>query len=110
VLFFTTRAEEKSSALFYILNALIPDTQQTVVFAATRHHCEYLHELLRLRDITSCVIYGTMDQTARKINIAKFRNGKTRVLLVTDVAARGIGKRREMQNMKLTSFQRYSFA
>lgn len=33
-----------------------------------------------------------MDQTARKINIAKFRNGKSKILIVTDVAARGIGK------------------
>jgi len=31
-----------------------------------------------------------LDQTARKINLAKFRNGKTKVLIVTDVASRGI--------------------
>ena len=36
-------------------------------------------------------IYGTMDQTARKIAVAKFRKGDCRVLVVTDVAARGIG-------------------
>lgn len=36
------------------------------------------------------VTYGAMDQSARKINIAKFRANKTRVLIVTDVAARGI--------------------
>lgn len=34
--------------------------------------------------------YGALDQTARKINVAKFRANKTSVLLVTDVAARGI--------------------
>lgn len=38
------------------------------------------------------VIYGTMDQTARKINIGKFRTGKSKFLIVTDVAARGIGE------------------
>ena len=32
-----------------------------------------------------------MDQTARKIAIAKFRKGDIRLLIVTDVAARGIG-------------------
>lgn len=36
------------------------------------------------------ITYGAMDQSARKINIAKFRANKTRVLIVTDVAARGI--------------------
>ncbi len=34
--------------------------------------------------------YGNLDQTARKIEIAKFRVRKALVLLVTDVAARGI--------------------
>lgn len=36
------------------------------------------------------VVYGSMDQAARKIHIAKFRARKTMLLLVTDVAARGI--------------------
>ena len=35
-------------------------------------------------------IYGSMDQTARKIAIAKFRKGDVRLLIVTDVAARGL--------------------
>ena len=35
-------------------------------------------------------IYGTLDQTARNANLAKFRSRYCRVLVVTDVAARGI--------------------
>ena len=35
-------------------------------------------------------MYSSLDQTARKINISKFRNKKAMVLLVTDVAARGL--------------------
>lgn len=35
-------------------------------------------------------MYGSMDQAARKIHIAKFRARRTMLLLVTDVAARGI--------------------
>ena len=35
-------------------------------------------------------MYGTMDFAARKLNIGKFRLRKTNVLVVTDVAARGI--------------------
>ena len=61
-----------------------------MVFVATRHHVEYLQELLRLSDISVASVYGTMDQMARKINLTRFRNGQARVLLVTDVAARGL--------------------
>jgi Helicase conserved C-terminal domain len=35
-------------------------------------------------------VYGAMDQAARKISVGKFRHGRARALLVTDVAARGI--------------------
>jgi ATP-dependent RNA helicase DDX54/DBP10 len=78
-------------ALALIANAeVIPNDQQTVVFTATRHQVEFLHSLLEKAKLVSCCIYGTMDQTARKINLGKFRNGTIKVLLVTDVAARGI--------------------
>ena len=40
--------------------------------------------------IDNTYIYGSLDQTARKINISKFRNGTSKILIVTDVAARGI--------------------
>lgn len=35
-------------------------------------------------------MYSSLDQTARNINIAKFRNKQTMTLVVTDVAARGL--------------------
>ncbi|KAK7895643.1 hypothetical protein WMY93_020968 [Mugilogobius chulae] len=65
-------------------------SEQTVVFAATKHHVEYLKELLSSEGIESAYIYSALDQTARKINIGKFVHRKAMVLLVTDVAARGI--------------------
>ena len=40
--------------------------------------------------ITCSYTYSSLDQTARKIHVAKFRNKMTNVLLVTDLAARGI--------------------
>ncbi|KAL6079659.1 ATP-dependent RNA helicase DDX54 [Balamuthia mandrillaris] len=88
--FFTVRPQEKTPALLYLLKTVVPPQQQTIVFVATRHHCEYLHELLERADITVTMIYGAMDQTARKINLQRFRQAKAMVLLVTDVAARGI--------------------
>lgn len=47
-------------------------------------------QLLTSQGICCTHIYSSLDQTARKINIAKFAHGKCQVLLVTDVAARGL--------------------
>lgn len=47
-------------------------------------------QLLTAQGIRCTHIYSSLDQTARKINIAKFSQGKCPVLLVTDVAARGL--------------------
>ncbi|CAK4083349.1 unnamed protein product [Aphanomyces euteiches] len=90
VSFFTMRTEDKNAALIYLLRDIIPSTDQTIVFAATRHHVEFLSELLKSVHLESSCVYGDMDQTSRKINIGKFRAKKTPILIVTDVAARGI--------------------
>ncbi|KAJ4455350.1 putative DEAD-box ATP-dependent RNA helicase 29 [Paratrimastix pyriformis] len=58
--------------------------------AVCRHHVEFLNELLRRSGVASCCAYGTMDMTAQKINIARFRAKKAAVLVVTDLAARGL--------------------
>jgi ATP-dependent RNA helicase DDX54/DBP10 len=62
----------------------------TLIFCASRHHVEYLQALLSLVGWEVCALYGRMDQAARNIALAKFRRGLTRVMIVTDVAARGI--------------------
>lgn len=64
----------------------------TLIFAATRHHVDYLATLLNTAGLgmEATGIYGTMDQVARKENLARFRSGEKPILVVTDVAARGI--------------------
>lgn len=88
--FYAVRKEDKDAALLYILRRQVERKEFTVVFAATRHHTEYLTLILQAASIDSAVVYGAMDQTARKNAVTRFRSGKVRVLLVTDVAARGI--------------------
>lgn len=88
--FFTVRQDDKPAALLFLLKEVISKGQATIVFAATRHHVEFLSTLLALERIPVAGVHGNMDQSARKINIAKFRAGKASVLVVTDVAARGI--------------------
>lgn len=53
----------------------------------------YIKQSLQILDkagISNTFIYSNLDPSARKINAAKFQIGKVRVLIVTDVAARGI--------------------
>ncbi|XP_065594785.1 ATP-dependent RNA helicase DDX54 [Cyrtonyx montezumae] len=88
--FFHVRGDDKPAVLLHLLRSVVKPQDQTVVFVATKHHTEYLKELLTSQGICCTHIYSSLDQTARKINIAKFAHGKCPVLLVTDVAARGL--------------------
>ncbi|KAJ2785078.1 ATP-dependent RNA helicase dbp10 [Coemansia interrupta] len=63
---------------------------QTIIFASTKHHVEYLNGLLTEAGFSVSHIYGSLDQTMRKIQISRFAAAKTNILVVTDVAARGI--------------------
>jgi ATP-dependent RNA helicase DDX54/DBP10 len=89
--FFTLRPQEKTAMLISTLRDIIPAGQQTVVFVATRHHVEFLQAVLGRANIEATSVYGAMDLSARKISIGKFRARRSSVLIVTDVAARGIG-------------------
>ncbi|XP_069615971.1 ATP-dependent RNA helicase DDX54 [Ranitomeya imitator] len=88
--FLHVRAEDKPAVLLHLLRCIVKPQEQTVIFVATKHHAEYLKELLDMQGIPCSHIYSALDQTARKINLGLFLHGKVRALLVTDVAARGI--------------------
>ncbi|NXI70493.1 DDX54 helicase, partial [Anseranas semipalmata] len=90
--FFHVRGDDKPAVLLHLLRSVVKPQDQTVVFVATKHHTEYLKEASGIwaQGIRCTHIYSSLDQTARKINIAKFAQGKCPVLLVTDVAARGL--------------------
>ncbi|KAA8584573.1 hypothetical protein FQN60_008358 [Etheostoma spectabile] len=88
--FFHVRMDEKQALLLYLLRNVVKPQEQTVVFVATKHHVEYIKELLTSEGVECAYIYSALDQTARKINIGKFVHRKAMVLIVTDVAARGI--------------------
>ncbi|KAK4146756.1 P-loop containing nucleoside triphosphate hydrolase protein [Dichotomopilus funicola] len=67
-----------------------PTEHSTIIFTATKHHVEYIAHLLRHAGFSVSYVYGSLDQTARKIQVDNFRRGRTNILVVTDVAARGI--------------------
>ncbi|XP_003700188.1 ATP-dependent RNA helicase DDX54 [Megachile rotundata] len=88
--FIVCRPEEKLAVLLCLLKNVIKSDSQTVIFAATMHHVEYIHMVLDKAGISNTFIYSNLDPSARKINAAKFQTNKVKVLVVTDVAARGL--------------------
>ncbi|HIC12291.1 MAG TPA: DEAD/DEAH box helicase [Sulfurimonas sp.] len=66
------------------------DWQQVLVFTRTKHGANRLCGQLETDGITSAAIHGNKSQNARTKALADFKVGKTRVLVATDIAARGI--------------------
>jgi len=63
---------------------------QAVIFCNTRRKVDWLTEKLHERDFTVSAMHGDMEQEQRKIIMDEFRSGSSRVLITTDLLARGI--------------------
>ena len=66
------------------------DWKQVLVFTRTKHGANRLTEQLGKDGITASAIHGNKSQTARTKALADFKGGGVRVLVATDIAARGI--------------------
>lgn len=67
-----------------------PSPYATIVFTSTKHDVEFLQTMLTQAGFAVSYVYGSLDQTARKTQVENFRRGRSNILVVTDVAARGI--------------------
>ncbi len=81
--------KDKKSAL---LSQLVRTNKwsQVLVFTRTKHGANRLSEKLERDGITSMAIHGNKSQGARTKALAQFKSGEVRVLVATDIAARGI--------------------
>ncbi|EPS36075.1 hypothetical protein H072_10498 [Dactylellina haptotyla CBS 200.50] len=68
----------------------LSNPHSTIIFASTKHHVDYIANLLTTFGFSVSYVYGTLDQVARRNQVEKFRTGESQILVVTDVAARGI--------------------
>ena len=75
-----------------LLDHLLRDAtiDQCVVFTATKRDADMLSERLNLNGFASAALHGDMHQGARNRTLRAVREGEVRVLVATDVAARGI--------------------
>merc|ERR1740125_72776 len=63
---------------------------QAMIFVNTRRKVEWLTEKMHGRDFTCSAIHADLDQKERELIMREFRSGSSRVLITTDVLARGI--------------------
>lgn len=66
------------------------DMQQVLVFTSSTYQTELVAEKLRKNGIDAAAIHGKRSQGSRRDSLTKFTNGKLRVLVSTDLLARGI--------------------
>lgn len=78
----------KPKALLHLLNTRVDDS--VLVFTRTKHGADRLVKLLHKHDISSAAIHGNKSQNARQNALDSFKKKDIKVLVATDIAARGI--------------------
>ena len=78
----------KNKLLEHLLIA--PEVNQTIIFTSTKRHADVLAEDLYAAGHKTAALHGDMTQGARNRTLTKLRHGDVKVLVATDVAARGI--------------------
>jgi ATP-dependent RNA helicase RhlE len=80
----------KRALLEHLLNDRARNIRRVLVFTRTKHGANKLAEQLERANIGAEAIHGNKSQSARERALANFKSGRTRVLVATDIAARGI--------------------
>ena len=74
------------------LNTLLADTalQRVIIFSRTKHGADRVAKNLEIDGHLAAAIHGNKSQNARQAALKSFSSGKVRILVATDIAARGI--------------------
>ena len=80
--------EQKLDTMVALLNA--GGYERAIAFCNTKNMTDRLSGLLKMRGISCQAIHGDIQQRVREQTLKKFKEGKIRVLVATDVAARGL--------------------
>lgn len=83
-----TISEEKLDTLFHLICKI--GNKRTLIFCNHRDAVDRISELLREKGIQRETFHGGMEQDERERALLKFRNDSARILITTDLAARGL--------------------
>jgi len=86
-LYYTNRTSKKD-LLFHILKD--DDLEQVLLFSRTKHGADKIVRNLKKKNIKSAAIHGDKSQNHRQKVLKQFKEGQLRVLVASDIAARGI--------------------
>jgi ATP-dependent RNA helicase DDX5/DBP2 len=84
--------EKRDRLLMYLEKAMKDETSKVLIFASTKRTCDEITKYLRDDGWPALAIHGDKQQQERDWVLNEFRNGRSPVMVATDVAARGIGK------------------
>lgn len=80
--------ENKTKLMVWILEQ--KHISSALVFTRTKHGADKVSRDLNRAGVSAAAIHGNKSQTARQTALANFKSGKIRVLVATDIAARGL--------------------
>ena len=88
-LYFVEKGNKKF-LLPWLIKNLNPPVANALVFSRTKHGADKIAKDLNKQGISAAAIHGNKSQSARVAALEGFKAGKTKVLVATDIAARGI--------------------
>ena len=88
-LYFVEKGNKKF-LLPWLIKNLNPPVQNALVFSRTKHGADKIAKDLNKQGIPAAAIHGNKSQSARVAALEGFKAGNTKVLVATDIAARGI--------------------
>jgi len=87
-IFYSVSTDDKLSVLLWILR--IEEVDRMLIFTNRKDEAAYLDSKLKQHGIASCLLSGDVAQKTRMRILEDFREGKTKIVVATDVAGRGI--------------------
>lgn len=81
--------EEKPEGLLQVIN-MMEEGQNALVFVNHREACDRIAEYFNIYKMSYSIFHGGLEQDQRELELTKFRNGSSQILIATDIASRGI--------------------